>query len=193
MKQFTPINVLPQEVQRDFRAYLWIADDQGQPPEGEYKLVDIRETPGNGYRGQRITVLVVDENGEAIPNVNVAFSYSTAPFITLSNDFKWSPAYDLFNAFVAQTGGSGEIDMVLGADGVVKDGQRGGVAVWVFEPEYPSDVIYGLGMKPDHTGVYCIFQLRRKGIKPALEELEELRNRVDALEAAYTNSTVVLF
>jgi hypothetical protein len=51
------------------------------------------------------------------------------------------------------------------------------------EPEYSSDVVTGMGMLADHTGIHLTFQLRRNGVVPLMDRLESLEARVAALEA----------
>lgn len=176
MANFTPLNVLPVDLQNDFGAEVFSATPTKQ---GCYRLVDARRTEGRGYQGQRITVLVVDENGVAIPGVPVAFSYSTADKYTLTNDFQWQPPTPR-RAFIARTGGSGEIDAIQGD--VVKAGGAGGVTVYVLQPEYSSDVITGCGQLADHSGMYLIFQLRRTDVLPLAERLGGIEARLKALE-----------
>lgn len=175
-----PLNVLPFEIQRDFMATL---QRQVIPQaKGHFYLTDIKTTAGVGYQGQRITVAVVDENGFPITGARVAFSYSTADQYLLTQDFLWTPPPPP-RAFLVPTEGGGQIDMVLGAEGMVKAGQPGGVSVYILEANFSSDVITGLGMLADHSGVILTMQLQRNGVKPFQEQLDELAARVAELEA----------
>ena len=61
MKQYEPLRFLPMEIQSRWGAELHHAEPTDQ---GVFQLVDIRPTKGKSYQGQRITVLVVDENGQ---------------------------------------------------------------------------------------------------------------------------------
>jgi hypothetical protein len=79
------------------------------------------------------------------------------------------------------TQGSGQIDQIQGS--VVREGEPGGVTVYVLEPEYASDYVTGAGMLPDHTGLHLTFQLRRQGVKPLTERLAEIEARLAALES----------
>lgn len=178
MTNYTPILLLPQDIQRDWSAEVFSATPT---KEGCFRLVDIHRTDGKGYQGQRITVLVVDENGIAMPGIPVAFSFSTADQYTLTADFAWMPPTPR-RAFIIRTGGGGEIDMVLGAEGVVKAGQAGGVTVYVLQPEYSSDVITGCGQLADHTGMYITMQLRQAGVVPLSERLGSIEERLAKLE-----------
>jgi hypothetical protein len=176
MIDYEPMNVLPQDIQQDWRAQL----HKAQPTEkGAFHLVNARRTEPGTFEEQRVIVLVVDENGFPIPNVKVAFSFSTANSYTLSQDFLWTPPAPQ-KAFIVPTQGSGQIDQVQGSG--VKDGEAGGITVYILEPEYSSDYVSGAGMLADHTGLHLTFQLRRPGITPLNERLAEIEARLDALE-----------
>lgn len=176
MQNYQPFNVLPSDIQRDWLAQLHQATPTAK---GVFRLVAARRTLPRSYEEQRIIVLVIDENGFPLPNIPVAFSYSTANFYTLSPDFLWQPPSPQ-NAFIVPTQGSGQIDQIQGSS--VRSGQSGGVTVYVLTPEYSSDAVTGAGMLADHTGLHLTFQLRRDGVRPIMERLEELEARVDALE-----------
>jgi hypothetical protein len=79
------------------------------------------------------------------------------------------------------TAGSGQIDQIQGS--VVKQGQPGGITVYLLEPEYSSDVVTGAGMLADHTGLHLTFQLRRNGVVPLMDRLASMEARIAALEA----------
>lgn len=176
MFNYEPLTILPHEIQRNWLAQL----HQAEPTEkGVFRLVGIRPTVGRSFEGQRITVLVLDENGIPIPNVTIAFSFSTAPVYYIEDDFQWIPPSPQ-RAFVAQTQGNGQIDQVQGS--AVKQGYPGGVTVYVLEPEYSSDYVTGAGMLADHTGLHLTFQLRRAGVRPLGEYLAEIEDRLVALE-----------
>jgi hypothetical protein len=177
MISYQPLNVLPQDIQRDWRAQL----HKAMPTEeGVFRLVNIRRTQSGSFEEQRVIVLVVDENGFPIPNVPVAFSFSTANDYTLGPDFLWTPPFPQ-KAFIVATQGSGQIDQIQGSG--VKDGQAGGITVYLLEPKYSSDVVAGAGMLADHTGLHLTFQLQRPGIKPLNQRLEEIEARLAALES----------
>lgn len=169
-----PLRVLPSEIQG-----MWLAS-LGKPEptiDGVYRLVAARTTDPRGYEGQRITVLVLDENGFAMPNVPVAFAYSTARPYTLTNDFLWTPPPPQ-RAFIVPTQGSGQIDQIQ--NGGVKEGQPGGVTVYIFDPFCSSDWVAGAGMLSDHTGLHLTFQRFGTGIM-------SLAQRIAALEVWVTN------
>lgn len=179
MFSYEPLNFLPQEIQRDWRAHLV----QGVPtPAGVFRLVHARPTKGDSFEGQRIIVQVIDENGLPIPNAPVAFSYSTAEPFTIDFDYMWTPPWP-HRAFIVPTRGDGQIDQIQGD--VVKAGQPGGVTVFILTPKYASDLVVGAGMLADHTGLHLTFQLRRAGIKPLAERLVDIEDRLDALEDEY--------
>jgi len=177
MQQYQPLKALPSDIQRD-----WLAQLRPATPtdKGVFRLVGIRRTAPKSFEEQRVVVLVVDENGFPMPNIPVAFAYSTANDYGLSADFLWTPPSP-HKALIVATQGSGQIDQVQGS--VVKTGQAGGITAYILTPEYASDVVTGAGMLADHTGLHLTFQLRRDGVRPIMERLEELEARVDALEA----------
>jgi hypothetical protein len=178
MQNYQPLNVLPKDIQQDWMAQL----HQATPTEkGVFRLVATRRTRPKGFEEQRVIVLVIDENGFPIPNIRVAFSYSTADDFQISDDFLWTPPAPQ-KAFIVATQGSGQIDQIQGST-IIK-GQSGGITAYILEPEYSSDYVSGAGMLADHTGLHLTFQLRRTGVRPLAERLEELEARVDALEAA---------
>lgn len=179
MQSYQPISILPQDIQRDWMAQVHPLQDA---PTGGYRLVGARRTEARGFQGQRITVLVVDENGVAMPGVAVAFSYSTADQYLLTSDFKWTPPSP-HRAFIARTQGGGQIDQIQGSG--VKEGQPGGVTVYILDPEYPSDVVTGAGMLADHTGLHLTFQLLRAGVVPQAERLSTLEAWVTNFEAEH--------
>jgi hypothetical protein len=176
MFDYQPLNVLPEEIQREWRAQLLPA---APTPKGVFRLVNIRETKPRTFEEQRIVVLVVDENSLPLPNARVAFAYSTADFYPIAPDFLWFPPQPQ-RAFIVPTQGGGQIDQVQGS--AVKRGEPGGVTVYVLEPEYSSDVVVGLGMLADHTGLHLTFQLRRSGVQPLDERLAGIEARLAALE-----------
>lgn len=178
MLNYEPLNVLPPDIQRDWMAQLHKATPTDR---GVFRLVNIRRTAPLTFEEQRIVVLVVDENGIPLPNVPVAFAYDTAAQYTLTNDFLWTPPSPQ-KAFIVPTQGSGQIDQVQGS--VVKQGQPGGVTVYLLEPEYSSDVVTGAGMLADHTGLHLTYQLRRTGVKSIMERLDDIEARLIALEGA---------
>ena len=177
MIDYKPLNVLPQDIQQEWMAQL----QKAMPTEkGVFRLVNIRRTQAGSFEEQRVIVLVVDENGFPIPNVKVAFAFSTANQYTLSQDFLWSPPVPQ-KAFIVPTQGSGQIDQIQG--GGVKEGQPGGITVYILEPQYSSDVVTGAGMLADHTGLHLTYQLQRPGITPLNERLASIEARLAALEA----------
>lgn len=178
MFNYQPLNVLPQDIQQ-----AWLAQLQRATPteKGVFRLVNVRRTLPKSFEEQRIIVLVIDENGFPMPNVPVAFSYSSAEQYTLTEDFMWTPPSPQ-KAFIVPTTGSGQIEQIQG--GGVEKGQPGGVTVYVLTPEHSSDYVTGAGMLADHTGLHFTFQLRRTGIKSLLERLEDIENRLKVLEGA---------
>lgn len=179
MKTYEPLDQLPYNIQRDWRAVLHKAP---AAPQGVFRLVDIRRSYG-GYEEQRAIVQVLDENGFPIPNVQVAFSFSTAKSYTLPENMAWMPPTP-HRAHLTYTSGAGMAEMILGGEGVVKEGEAGGVTVYCLEPIYSSDCVSGVGMLSDHTGLILTFQLRRTGVIPIATRLLEIEARLTALEGA---------
>jgi hypothetical protein len=178
MMNYEPMNALPVAIQQE-----WLATLQRQvspQAQGHFYLVNIRTTQPKGFEEQRVIVLVVDENGFPMPNIRVAFSYSTATQYLVTPDFLWSPPPPP-RAFIVPTAGSGQIDQIQGSG--VKKGEPGGITVYLLEPEYSSDVVTGAGMLADHTGLHLTFQLRRSGVVPLAERLAIIEARLAALEA----------
>lgn len=178
MKTYEPLTHVPFDIVEDFGSELF----RGYPIEaGIFRLVDIHRTEAAGFQGQRITVTVVDENGFPVPNVTVIFSYSTGDKFLPPSNAEWLPPTP-WRGLVVRTQGSGMIDQIQGD--VIKEGQAGGVTVYIMEPQYSSDVVAGCGMLSDHTGLALTFQLQRTGIRPIGDVLADLEVRVTALEGA---------
>lgn len=174
MNTYEPITVFPFEFQRDWQAQLV----RGYPTSrGIFHLVNIRRSAG-AYEEQRITVLVMDENGFPLSGVPVAFSYSTANRFIVPETALWLPPTQ--RAFIVPTGGSGQIDQIQGS--VVKAGEPGGVSVFCWQPEFSSDIVTGAGMLADHTGMHLTFQLQRTGVVPLAERISAIEARLTALE-----------
>jgi hypothetical protein len=176
MRKYEPLTRVP----TDFAINWGAALTPAQPPSA-FRLVAIRRTQPKTWEEGRIVVLVVDENGFPLPGVKVAFSYSTAHRYAIDDQFTWSPPQP-WRAHIVPAEGSGQIEQVQGS--VVKEGQPGGVTVYVVEPEYASDIVSGMGALSDHTGVHLTFQLRREGVRSLQEQVDELSARVAALEGA---------
>lgn len=148
MTDYTPLTVLPNDIQNDFGAELFSATPTTK---GVYRLVAAHRTQGSGYQGQRITVLVVDENGQALAGVPVAFAYSTADKYTLTSDFQWQPPGP-HKAFIARTGGDGTIDQIQGSpvkQGCKVLGQGDRLEGWVIISHLPIHIcgVFGRALK----------------------------------------------
>lgn len=182
MIDYQPLDRLPVDIINDWRALLHKATPTS---EGVFRLVHIRRSAGD-YEDQRVTVLVIDENGFPLPNVKVAFSYSTAKQYTLNNEFLWMPPVP-WKAFIVPTQGGGQIDQIQGSP--VREGEAGGITVYLFEPEYSSDIVKGCGMLADHTGLHLTFQLRRSNVYPLHIRVAAIEARLDQLEAIIAEKT----
>ncbi len=115
-----------------------------------------------------------------MPNIQVAFSYSTAKPYTIGPDFQWSPPTPQ-RAFIVPTTGAGQIDQIQGD--VVKQGEAGGVTVYLLEPKYSGDVVTGAGMLADHTGLHLTYQLRRPNTVSYDERISTLETWVTDFDA----------
>lgn len=178
-EQLNPLQSIPADV---FNMYPGLELYPAEPTQhGQFHLTDVRPTFGAGFEGQRLKVLVVDENGFPIPNIKVAWSFSTADVLFVDGSFQWFPPFPR-RAVVTHTSGGGETDLVLGAEGIIKQGEQGGVSVFVFEPNYSSVVIRGAGMTKEHGGLHFTFQLRRRGVMPLGERLAVIEARLRAVE-----------
>jgi len=169
LQNYQPLTALPADIQRDWQAQLCQAVPTAN---GVFRLVAARRTSPKTFEEQRVIVLVIDENGFPIPNVPVAFAYSTANFYPIAPDFAWTPPSQ--NAFVVPTTGGGQIDQVQGSG--VRQGQPGGITAFILHPEFSSDYVTGAGMLADHTGLHLTFQLRRIGVRPIAERLQALED-----------------
>lgn len=162
-----PLNILPVDIQNRWQASL-IAP----PPteHGKFYLMEIAPTQAKSFQELRIIVDLIDENGFGLPDIPVAFAYSTADFVTLTPDFLWTPPSQ--NIFKAPTQPGGRAEQIQGS--VVKEGQPGGITVFVFHPLYSSDAVAGAGALADHSGLRLRFQLKRPGVKSFEERLADL-------------------
>lgn len=174
--KYEPLTQFPDDIDNLWQAEVIPAQNA---PAGVFRLVNIRPTASKTFEEQRIVVLVLDENGFPMPNIPVAFAYSTAPFYNLQPGFTWQPPHPR-RAFIVPTQGSGQIDQIQGS--AVKPGEPGGITVYLLHPEYASDVLTGGGMLQDHTGMHLTFQLQRPGILPLDERLINLETRLKILE-----------
>jgi hypothetical protein len=165
----------------------WICEDIGaslkkEEPisEGVYRLVKVGKCrPGED---RRIKVNVLNEEGYPEPGVMVVFAFTTGrdtiPFHLTAG---WQPPPP-YKAKVEPTQGDGATDLVLGPEGVVKKGQRGGVTVYLAGEGFSSDVIDGLGMYADHTSPELTFQKFPNGYVSRGNRLDHIEDRLMALE-----------
>lgn len=178
-EQTKPLQSIPAVV---FNMFPGLELHPAEPTQGGmFHLIDVRPTEGASFEGQRLKALVVDENGFPIPNVQVAWSFSTAPLLYIDSNFQWFPPFPR-KAVVTRTSGGGETDLVLGAEGIIKQGEQGGVSVFVCEPNYSSVVVRGAGMTKAHGGLHFTFQLRRQGVMPLADRIASIEARLKALE-----------
>ena len=169
MRQYHEINSLPVDIQRR-----WMATIDKTPPTeaGKFTLVGIRPTSPAGYQELKVIVQVIDENRIPLIGVDVIFSYDTAKPFYVDPAIEWQPPLP-WRGDVVTTGGDGAAQHVQGS--VVKQGQPGGITVFVLSNEYSSDVIHGLGALADHTGLLLTLILKRPGVRSYQEQIDELR------------------
>lgn len=171
--------ILPTDIQRD-----WMAQHFPATPteKGVARLLKVERTSPRGYDSNRITVQVVDENGFPMRGVPVAFAYSTADFYALTPDFLWTPPSQ--RLFCVVTEGDGQIDQIQGS--TVKQGEPGGVTVFLLIPEISSDVLTGAGMLADHTGLKLTFQVQRTGVRSIFERLDTIEAQLKTINEVLT-------
>lgn len=150
---YSALKSLPMDIKQDWHASLVhgeVASD------GIFKLIHAERTDGASSLGQRVSVLVVDKDNHPIPLVKIAYAFDTANFFVVDDNFEWTPPQPQ-KAFFDKTNGGGESNMIQGSG--VKEGQPGGITVYVYEPTYGTDIVFGAGMLSDHTGLYLVFKL----------------------------------
>ncbi|MEM7348188.1 MAG: hypothetical protein AAF485_28495 [Chloroflexota bacterium] len=177
LEKYEPLLSLPFDFQLNWMAELRLVNAIHQ--NGSFRLVNVRRTEPKTFEELKIIVLVVDENGFPIPNVKVAFSYSTANPYQVGDDFTWVPPSP-HRADIFPTTGAGQIEHVQG--GVVKQGQPGGITVYILHPEFSSDYVTGCVALADHTGMHLTFQLQREGVVSISDQLALLEQRVKQIE-----------
>lgn len=174
MKIYSELKQLPEVFQRK-----WMANIQKAVPgvnsRGVYSLVDIKQTPGRSNRGQRVIVRVVDINGFPVPDVPVMAHFSTAKrdFLVLDETFTYNIPPTIRNGLLEFTTGAGEIDFIQGSP--VKMGEPGGMTIYLPDPYMPSDIVTGMGMLEDHTGVLLVFQERVENYISLTAMMQKLR------------------
>lgn len=166
--------ILPLDIRRDWSASVVEAEPNEH---GVIRLVGARRTRPKSFEEQRVIVRLIDENGFPVPDQPVVFAYTTGDDIEFPDGMLWVPPPP-FKALVVPTGTSGQIDQIQGS--VVKEGQPGGITVYILDPKIPSDAVVGAGMLPDHTGLCLTFQRYLKGVLT-------LQERLGAIDAWISN------
>ena len=113
------LNVLPTDFQVNWQAELHVSTEPSA-----YHLVQIRRTAPQSFEELRLIVSVIDENEHPIPNLKVAFSYSTAKRFLVDESWVWYPPHP-WNADIFSTDGGGTIEHIQGS--TVKEGEPGGI------------------------------------------------------------------
>lgn len=166
------MNILPIDIINRWGASL---NTSLSPTEfGKFELVDIDPTAPKSFQELRVIVDVIDENGFGLIDIPVAFAYSTANLMPLTDDFKWQPPVN--RAFVTPTQPGGRAEQIQGS--TVKEGGAGGITVFIVHPLYSSDIVSGVGALADHTGLRLRFKLNRPGVKSLLQRIEALEAKL---------------
>jgi len=148
-----------------------------------YRLVELREK--TGYAA--LVTKVVDENGKPITNLPVTFYWSGAP---------WPPdpptevyAHDWYNRFTwGRTNENGDVGPGMGTGAYHGWGEGGPHAVWVHDPDIPSDICEKLGMLAGtfHDHLDQKFQL------VTVEEEEPVNDKLDEVLAVVKDNKALL-
>lgn len=169
------IDKLPQEMSE----CLMVLDNSIPTTEaGKFWLEDIK-WDYSGDSELAVTVVVVDENNIPMHSVPVGFFFDTGTPMPVHN-LNWNTGL-LPKGTMDTTYGGVPAQLILGADGVIKKGEPGGVSVAVMHPDFSSVVLKGAGMKADHTGMIITFKLQRAGVQSYEERITQLEAQVAEL------------
>jgi WD40 repeat protein len=129
------------------------------PGQKVYRLVELREKTGD----HSLITQVLDEDGNPMANVDVAFHWSGAPETEVY-------PHDWYRNFVdGPTNVNGDVGPGMGPGAYHGEGEGGPHAVWVRDPNIPSDICEKLGMLAGtfHDHFDQKFQLVTVGGEPA--------------------------
>jgi hypothetical protein len=160
------------------------------PGQKVYRLVELWEKTGH----HSLVTQVLNEDGSPMANVDVAFYWRDAPE-QATNDNDW------YKKFVhGSTNLNGDVGPGMGTGAYHGEGEGGPHAVWVRDPNIPSDICEKLGMLAgtNHDHLDQKFQLMvAEGEQPVpppvtpppgdlaalVQEVQSLKERVAKLEA----------
>jgi len=160
------------------------------PGQKVYRLVELWEKTGHSS----LITQVLNEDGSPMANVDVAFYWRDAPE-QAANDNDW------YKKFVhGPTNLNGDVGPGMGTGAYHGEGEGGPHAVWVRDPNIPSDICEKLGMLAgtNHDHLDQKFQLMvAEGEQPVtppvtpppddlaalVQEVQSLKERVAKLEA----------
>lgn len=158
-----------------------------------YRLKELREK--RGYHA--LVTQVLDGDGNPMPGVDVAFYWPDAP------DPPDPPtgvgAHDWFKRFIhGLTGPNGDVGPGMGKGAYHEEGEGGPHAVWVRDPNIPSDVCERLGMLAGtpHDHLDQVFELEIESAPPVTppegDDLAALTQRVAVIEGKLVAIKAVL-
>lgn len=131
-----------------------------QPGQKVYRLAELWEKTGHSS----LITQVLNEDGQPVAEVDVAFHWPDAPDLSI-------PIYthDWHRNFVhGLTNENGEVGPGMGPGAYHGEGEGGPHAVWVRDPDIPSDICEKLGMLAgtNHDHLDQKFQLMVEGGEP---------------------------
>ena len=146
------------------------------PGQKVYRLVELWEKTGN----TALIAKVLDEDGNPLENVEVTFYWPDAPEFPYPSEHDWHSNFTvgLTNANGDGSGGS------MGPGAYHGESEGGPHAVWVHDPDIPSDICEKLGMLAGtfHDHLDQKFKLMvHEGEGPSVDDYKELgRNFAEA-------------
>jgi len=180
-----PLVEMPDDINADYGAEIVepVANEYGR-----FRVLHVARTAPKGWQGQRIVVLVLDQNYRPIPLMPVAFAWDTYKERYSLDGFKWTPPgagpEHKRVAFIEPTQGSGQIDVIQGSG--IEKGGKGGTRVWVHHPLLPSAYVDGAGMLADHSGMFIVFVAELVGVLPLEKRLEIIELRLNNMQKLLT-------
>ena len=127
----------------------------------QFEIVEVRESKGPAS----ITAMVLDESGNPLHKVAVAFSWPDAPVDLTTSDAQVFKSRWRNRAVVQWTGADGHTGFGMGSGSYYYPPVRGPHAIWVLHNLFYSQALDGLGMLSgtDHWTVgRIVFKLKRE-------------------------------
>jgi len=150
------------------------------PGEQVYRLVEAVEREGAATQ----IVTVLDENGEPKANVPVARFWPGAPELSPKPASPWKN-----KAVVGKTNSGGDVGFGMGRGDYITHPGAGVSAVWVADPEIPSDLVDKLGMiaGTNHRHLDFVFQVGTESTggapTPGSGTSDDIEQRLSAVES----------